>query len=59
MLDIPEVFRITGVGKGVKIQDQVVRISTYKSADNMRPDESGAAGDQDGALHGYQRCFEG
>jgi len=43
-----EVFKITGIGQKVEVDDLVIWISVYEIGNKVRTDKAGAAGDEDG-----------
>ena len=55
---LPEVVRVPGVGQGVEAQQPEVRMPLQHVPEEIRADESGAAGDEDGG-HGGRASLGG
>ena len=54
VLDVAQVLQVTRVGQRIEVDDAVLRILGDEAAPDMAADESGTAGDEDGALKAHR-----
>ena len=51
LIDVREVFKVAGVRQRVNIDDGGLGVALYKTANDVRADESGSAGNEDCGHH--------
>ena len=54
VLDVLQVREVAGVGQFVEVDDPVLRVFVHEEPHDVRADETGAAGDDNGSLHGIR-----
>ena len=54
---ILEVFKVTGIGKFVKVDDFVARVFVYKQTDHVAADKTGATSNDDGSFEVHNRII--
>jgi hypothetical protein len=48
MINLPQVLKVTGIGKNIEVDDPAARIARHETVDEVGADKTGTAGHQNG-----------